>query len=271
MKLSFLTTTLIVLAALLWLCAYCRKALPAEMAKGFVPTRKPRPPAEPHYRPRKNAKPEWVFSAVIDLSRNSPQCGCRAIAHLFNRTYHCLGVSVGKTLVSEILRDHHMSLAQPRCYMHTIGTACPILALWGIDLTECRWASHIPQPIFGIIDHGSRRVLKLESLREKSSIALLRLLLDAIEHYGKPRKIRTDNEAIFTSWVFAFALRWLGIRHERIEPHCPWMNGRIERVWSTFKQLLRMFDMKNEVELQATLSLLRETYNQYRPHQSLSA
>ena len=48
------------------------------------------------------------------------------------------------------------------------------------------------------------------------------------------------------------------------------MNGRIERAWSTFKQLLRMFDLKNEAELQATLNLLRDTYNRHRPHQSLS-
>jgi putative transposase len=66
------------------------------------------------------------------------------------------------------------------------------------------------------------------------------------------------------------SLRWLGIKHQRIEPQCPWMNGRIERVWSTFKQLLRAFDIRNEAELQAMLDLLRDTYNQHRPHQSLS-
>jgi putative transposase len=104
-------------------------------------------------------------------------------------------------------------------------------------------------------------VLKLEAVDNKSSISISRLLLNAIERYGKPKKIRTDNEAIFTSWVFAFALRWLGIKHERIEPHSPWMNGRIERVWSTFKQLLQAFDIRNEAELQATLDLLRDTYN----------
>ena len=38
------------------------------------------------------------------------------------------------------------------------------------------------------------------------------------------------------------------------------MNGCIEWVWSTFKQLLRMFDIRNEAELQATLELLRDTY-----------
>ena len=115
----------------------------------------------------------------------------------------------------------------------------------------------IPQRI---IDHGSRRVLTIGILGEKSSIALLRLLLHAIKHYGKPRKIRTGNEAVFTSWGFAFALRWLGIRHERIKPESPSMNGCIEWVWLTFKQLLRMFDIRNEAELQATLELLRDTY-----------
>ena len=122
----------------------------------------------------------------------------------------------------------------------------------------------------GILDHGSGRMLTLRAMRDRSSIAILRLLLDAIEHYGRPKAIRTDNEAIFTSWIFAFVLQWLGIRHQRTLPHCPWMNGRIERVWYTFKQVLRMCHLPSEVELQATLDLLRNTYNQHRPHQSLS-
>jgi transposase InsO family protein len=113
-------------------------------------------------------------------------------------------------------------------------------------------------------------MLTFLALRDRSSIAILRWLLDAIEYYGKPKAIRTDNEAIFTSWVFAFALQWLGIRHQRTLPHCPWMNGRIERVWSTFKQVLRICHIPDEVELQATLNMLRDVYNQRRPHQSLS-
>lgn len=36
------------------------------------------------------------------------------------------------------------------------------------------------------------------------------------------------------------------------------MDGRIERDRSTFKQLLRMFDMKNETKLLATRELLRD-------------
>lgn len=270
MNLSTFSAIAILLAVVLWLWADNRKPLlPAP--KHFYPQPKPQLPAEPLPRRRKNAKPDWVPKALIELARRSQRCGCRALANLFNRTYQDdTGVRVGKTYVSNVLRDYSTKVAKPQRHTHDIGTACPIMAIWGIDITEHRTAPDIPQPIFGIIDHGSRRMLKLDAIDDKSSISLLRLLLDAIEHYGKPKKIRTDNEAIFTSWVFAFALHWLGIKHERIEPHCPWMNGRIERVWSTFKQLLRMYDIKNEAELQATLDVLRGTYNQHRPHQSLS-
>lgn len=269
MNLPTLSVMVILLAFLLWLQADFNKPAP-HAPKLFYPRPKLPPSAEPQPHRRKNAKPPWVRDAIIELAGLSPQCGCRALSSVFNRAYHDIGVSVGKTYVSDVLREYRLALAQPRRYAHDIHTACPIRVVWGIDMTEHRWSSKIPQLIFGIIDHGSRRVLTLETLREKSSIALLRLLLDAIEHYGKPKKIRTDNEAVFTSWVFAFALRWLGIQHQRTKPGQPWMNGRIERVWSTFKQLLRMFDIRNEAELQATLELLRDTYNQHRPHQSLS-
>lgn len=236
----------------------------------FVPQRKA-PPPEEHTRPRRShAKPPWVFDAIIDLAALSPQCGCRALAHLFNRTYHDTGVSIGKTRVSEVLREYRLSLASPNRYHHTIATACPIRIVWGIDMTGFANDSGLVRTLFGIIDHGSRAVLSLQMLRERSSIALLRILLDTIERHGKPVKIRTDNEAVFTSWTFAFALHWLGIRHERTPLHCPWVNGRIERVWSTFKQVLRLCRIPNDEELQATLDLLRHTYNVHRPHQALS-
>lgn len=82
--------------------------------------------------------------------------------------------------------------------------------VWAIDITEHRVEPHTPQPLLGILDHGSRRMLTLHALRVRSSITILRLLLDTIEHYGKPKAVRTDNETIFTSRVFAFALQWLG-------------------------------------------------------------
>ncbi|MDR2581667.1 MAG: hypothetical protein LBC85_11845, partial [Fibromonadaceae bacterium] len=71
----------------------------------------------------------------------------------------------------------------------------------------------------------------LQAIGGKASIVLLRILLDVIEKFGKPKVIRTDNESVFTSRLFRFALWLLGIRHQRIMLHCPWQNGRVESIW----------------------------------------
>jgi transposase InsO family protein len=216
------------------------------------------------------AKPIEVREGLLRIAMASPDASCRMIAERFNRDHAEQGWSVGKTYVSEFLRDFRQWRASPRRHPHTIDTAGAVNRVWAIDLTEHRIEPGTRQPLLGILDHASRRMLTLHALRERTAITILRLLLDAIEHHGKPMAIRTDNEAMFTSWVFAFALQWLGIRHQRTLPHSPWMNGRVERVWSTFKQVLRICQIPNELELQATLNLLRDAYNQERPHQSLS-
>lgn len=216
------------------------------------------------------AKPTEVREGLFQIALESPDASCRTIADRFNRDHVEQGWSVGKTYVAKFLRDFCQWRASPKRHSHTIDTAGAVNRVSAIDLTEHRIEPRTRQPLLGILDHGSRRMLTLDALRERTAITILRLLLDAIEYYGKPKAIRTDNEAMFTSWVFAFALQWLGIRHQRTLPHSPWMNGRIERVWSTFKQVLRICHISTELELQATLNLLRDAYNQQRPHQSLS-
>jgi putative transposase len=263
---SFAFALGLLLAIRLW--THCRTT--ATIPQAFHPRAKAQPIAARSALIHGNTKPPWVRETVLRLATEAPEAGCRTLANVFNRQHPETGVTVGKTYVHTIIQTYRLSIAVKNRELHGIASACPIRHVWAIDLTEHRLVANQTQSILGILDHGSRAVLTLASLREKSSIAILRLLLDAIEYYGKPKSIRTDNEAVFSAWVFAFALQWLGIRHQRTRPHCPWMNGRIERAWSTFKQLLRRFDIRSEVELQATLELLRETYHQQRPHQSLS-
>ena len=122
-----------------------------------------------------------------------------------------------------------------------IDSACAVNRLWAINLTEHRIQPHIQQPLPGILDHGLQRMLTLRALGGRSPITVLRLLLHAIEHYSRPKAIRTDNESIFISWVLAFPLQWLGTR------------------W-----------IMDQIELQATVNMLRNVYSKWRPHQSLS-
>jgi putative transposase len=91
-----------------------------------------------------------------------------------------------------------------------------------------------------------------------------------IGRYGKPKRIRTDNEAIFASWVFTTFLKLAGIRHQRIKTCAPWQNGRMERLFGTLKPLLRQLVIPTKAALQIALEEFALFYNHARPHQNLN-
>lgn len=112
----------------------------------------------------------------------------------------------------------------------------------------------------------------LRELHDRSTIGVLRPVLDLIERFGRPRFLRTDSEKIFTSRLLILAFAFLGIRHQRIDPFCPWQNGGIERVFRTLKERLRLYweTAGSPDDVQHDLDTLRAWYNHARPHQSLN-
>ena len=140
-----------------------------------------------------------------------------------------------------------------------------------MDLTGKTDINGYQHTLFSIVEHHSRACLKPKALHTKASIALLRELLDAIEalENSKPKIIRTDNEAVFTSRMFRFSLWLLRIKHQRTELACPWMNGRVERFFGTLKQKLNHWEIPNMDALNASLHLFQFWYNHVRPHQYL--
>jgi len=141
--------------------------------------------------------------------------------------------------------------------------------VWGLDLTGKTDLSGRQRMILGLIDHGSRACLRLNELCDKSSWATLRELIGAFRQFGLPRLIRTDNEACFTSRLMRFSMRLLGIRLQPSVPHCPWQNGRIERLFGTLKRGLDRIAVRDGAELALRLAEFRRFYNHVRPHQHL--
>ena len=105
----------------------------------------------------------------------------------------------------------------------------------------------------------------LKALRDKASNTLLRSLIDGIEQFGKPGIIRTDNEAVFVSRLFRFGLWALGIKHQRTEKCCPWMNGKVERFFGTLKYRLKYHLIESAESLNRDIALFRVWYNHIRP------
>jgi transposase InsO family protein len=220
---------------------------------------------------RSRAKPEWVKNEVLRLKALMPHDGCRKIADCFNRCFEeARKMTVGKTYVSDMIRKHLYEIQVLRRQIKSAKPKkVPRNLIWALDLTGKTTLDGQTRLVLGIIEHASRTALTLETLHNKSSWTLIGKLAAAIKRYGKPRFVRTDNESIFTSHEFRFALFLLGIRHQTTDLHCPWQNGRVERFFGTLKERLDRLAVVSFDALNSALVEFRFFYNHVRPHQNL--
>ena len=214
-------------------------------------------------------KPPWVRRELFKLMAYHPELGCRKIADIFNRMFH-EQESVSKSTVARLKRNNAYHILQlRRTLKHHVPRHRPTNLGWGIDLTQVKDHTHQAQTLLGVVDHGSRANLALLSIPDKASLTLLKVLIQVIEKYGKPKSIRTDNESVFTSRIFRWGLKILNIKHQLSAKHCPWQNGRIERFFGTFKQIAKKRLVFDVGQLQQNLDDFRCWYNHCRPHQHL--
>jgi transposase InsO family protein len=214
-----------------------------------------------------------VVGEVIRLKALMPTSSVRTVATTFNTLWRAKrGETVGKTWVAKVISAHQLEIVRKRAEIKK-RRPWPMEKnrVWALDLSYLPDSDRKPTPILGLIDHGTRACLALRELRTKSTIAILRVLLDAIERYGAPRAVRTDNEATFTSFLFRLAMAFLGVRHQRTTPGCPWQNGRIERLFATLKAPIKAWHAIAGIPavLQEDLDSIRTWYNHLRPHMHL--
>jgi putative transposase len=234
-------------------------------------------------------KPEWVREEIIALAHKLPHAGYRTLAHCFNlqNSYrpNLQGrpTTVSKTFVASVLRTARYACMQEHRPAGAVRRE-PIQTTWGMDLTGLPLLNAGSVPVFGVIDHGSRAVLLLQPVAKYNSLILLGKLLIAMGTYGKPRAVRSDNDAVFKSRLSRTILDLLSVKQQFTELASPWQNGRIERFWRTLKQELQTSPTRalthgqhtkarmKLVSIAAMATLLdafRYGYNGYRPHQSL--
>lgn len=220
---------------------------------------------------KRQAKPDWVRLEVIRLKALLPDAGCRQITCVFNRQHSAKRkVTVSKSYVAYTVQRHRYEITVLRRKLkHRIPRPVPNNRLWAIDLTGKGDVTGEIHSILGIIDHGSRKLLTLATVDHKNAWTLLGHLFLSIGRYGKPRFIRSDNEAVFKGRVFGAVLALVGIRQQFTIPGCPWMNGRIERAFGTLKQRLDQLKVDGRETLDTLLAEFAFWYNAARPHQHL--
>ncbi|MBS0537062.1 MAG: transposase family protein [Proteobacteria bacterium] len=233
--------------------------------------RQPTVPANADSQIRNARKPDWVKREVIRLAAWSPGLSCRVLAEVFNRQFaNDRRMTVGKTFVATLLRQRRAEILRlRRSLKHRIPRPQPRNRIWALDLTGKTDLVGRQRLILGLLDHGTRAAVVLREIADKRSLTILRELIIAFRKYGLPRMIRVDNEACFSSQVLHSAMQLLGVRLQHVAPHCPWMNGRIERLFGTLKRHLDLITVTGVEDLAAKLLTFRLWYNHVRPHQHL--
>ena len=201
------------------------------------------------------------------LAMTRGHAGCRMVAALFNARFAFRGESVSKTYVAELRKRCRYEISQLRKVMRQAPRPGKPNQTWALDWTHVTIGVET-HTLLGVIDHGSRRLLAL-CFADKSANTVLRILSRLIKTFGRPKSLRTDNEGALVSTSFALAMLHIGIKHQRSAPHSPWMNGRIERFFGSFKQAIRQIEINSKSQLEQAIGEFAFFYNNIRLHQNL--
>ncbi|WP_228854160.1 IS3 family transposase [Desulfomarina profundi] len=124
--------------------------------------------------------------------------------------------------------------------------------------------------LFSVMDWYSRKVLSWELSNSLETEFCLKALKRALQKYGAPEIMNTDQGCQFTSdeWIKCLQDNCIDIS---MDGRGRWIdNVIIERFWRTIKyEDIYLKSYENGVELERGISAFIERYNMLRPHESL--
>ena len=141
---------------------------------------------------------------------------------------------------------------------------------WSIDFVSDQLADGRRFRVLTAIDQVSRECVCLEVAQRLPAEAVTRALDDAVEVYGQPRVITSDNGTEFTSNVFDQWAYRQGIELDFIAPGRPMDNGFIESFNGKLRdECLNMHWFESLAQARRIIERWRVECNETRPHSSL--
>ena len=135
-------------------------------------------------------------------------------------------------------------------------------SLWQIDHSQQKIKD---KWVISVVDDCSRKSLAFVAVNEVTTNIVIKIINDLVKIYGKPKQILTDNGSAYglksKHSKFDRKLKLRGIEHIRGTVHSPTTQGKVERLFQTFKREFKFCN--NDIEL------WRMRYNHFRPHTSL--
>jgi transposase InsO family protein len=239
--------------------------------------------ADRSHRPRRcpHQMPAQVEARLCELRRRHPHWGQRRLAHELVRD----GVDPPPGLTSIYRALVRNGLIQPRPRRRTKADyrrweRDRPMELWQLDIMGGVWLASAQElkVVTGIDDHS--RFCVMAGLVERANArSVCRIFAAALDRYGAPEELLTDNGKVFTGRLgphpgevlFDRICREQGITHRLTGVRCPTTTGKIERFHKTLRTELlggRRFDSLHHA--QQILDAWVTDYNLRRPHQAIA-
>lgn len=232
------------------------------------------PPPPRHRRGQRphNRTPAHVEEQVVRPHVEHPTLGAGQLGRLAHRV---LGLSAARETFRQILirrRDLVVALQNERRRrsrrIHVAGAR----ELWGADLTLVWLLGIVPVWLLGVVDYHGSRLLTLERRAWWPTAAQVAGAFErAVGEHGAPERLLTDRAPVMRAGVVEAALARHGTR-VLTRPSHAWTNGRIERLFRTFKETLFLHAgvwlLRSTAQLDRYCADFRAFYNGHRPHSS---
>jgi transposase InsO family protein len=252
-----------------WLRRYASGGLDA------LADRSHRPHSCPHQLPAE------VEARLCELRRHHPGWGQRRLAHELVR--HGVDPPPGLTSIYRALVRNGLIEARARRHRKTDWRRWERdqpMQLWQMDIMGGIWLADGRElkAVTGVDDH-SRFCVAAGLIERANARSVCRVFTQALERYGSPEELLTDNGKVFTGRLgphpgevlFDRICRERGITHLLTGVRRPTTTGKIERFHKTLRAELltgRRFDSLPQA--QQVLDDWVADYNTRRPHQAIA-
>lgn len=214
-----------------------------------------------------------IQKEILRLSEKHPRYGYRRITAMMGRD----GYQINEKRVLRVRREAGFKVRKKQRRARRVGlsTARRRKAanrgdVWSWDFVTDQTANGSQFRILTLIDEHTRECLATHAGWSIRAVDVITIIEAAIERYGAPNHIRSDNGPEFIAYAVQDWLRDLEIEILYIKPGSPWENAYIE----SFHDKLRDELLNREIfgslrEARIILESWRCEYNEERPHSSL--
>jgi len=210
---------------------------------------------------------------IVALSQQHSRYGYRRITALLRRE----GWIVNPKRVQRVRRQEGFKVSKRQRKMRRLGQSTAVRQratrpnqVWSWDFVEDQTERGSKLRMLTLLDEYTRQCLAVHVAWSIRAIDVITVVEAAMERYGKPAHIRSDNGPEFIAHAIGDWLQENKIETIYIRPGSPWENGHIESFHDKFRdECLNREIFGSLLEAKVLVQQWTIDYNTKRPHSSL--